>query len=302
MKHLFILNRFAGTHDATGELLAQIKELKADGEIITEFTSCKGDATAIARRYAESGDELRVYACGGDGTANEALCGILGHDNCALGVIPVGTGNDYVRSLAEDTGCFLDLQRMVNAGTRRVDIMMCEGIPALNVISAGYDCEVADRAQKFKRLPLMNGSLAYKLAIVYCLFTKRRHTFVPVADKKRVPLPKGYKSQMLAVAAKGKFYGGGIKSTPCAELSDGMIDFVSIPTIAVPKFIGLLSTFIKGEHIDNPKLPFITHYKCRELTFDNGGLLKIGIDGEMYELENPTMKVIPAAFDVIVPT
>lgn len=302
MKHLFILNKFAGTHDATSDLEQQIKAASTDGDVVIEYTSCSGDAAAIARRYAQTGEDLRVYACGGDGTANEALCGILGYDNCALGIVPVGTGNDYVRSLSADTSVFLDIKRMMDAPVRRVDIMMCADKPALNVISAGYDCEVADRAQKFKRWPLMNGSLAYKLAIVYCLFTKRQHTFIPVADGKRVSLPEGYKSQMLAVAAKGKYYGGGIKCTPCAELDDGQIDFMSIPTISVIRFIKLLSTFIKGEHIDNPDMPFITHYKCRELTFDNGGKIKIGIDGEMFELENPTITTVPDAVSVIVPT
>lgn len=301
MKHLFILNRFAGTHDATQQLEQKIRSLHTDGEVVIEYTSCKGDAAIIAKRYAESGEELRVYACGGDGTANEVLCGILGHSNCALGVIPIGTGNDYVRSFDVDPGTFLDVERMVTSPTRKVDILMCGDKPALNVISAGYDCEVAERAQSLKRLPLMNGSLAYKLAIVCCLFTKRKHTFVPVADDRRVALPQGYRTQMLAIAAKGKFYGGGIKATPTAELSDGLIDFLSIPTVSLLKFAKLVPIFFKGEHIGHPKASFIIHSKCKKLAFDNNGPLKIGIDGEMFEMENPTVTVVPDAVDVIVP-
>ena len=144
MKHLFILNSFAGTKDSTPELEAQIKALPQELDIVIEFTKGKGDATAIARRYAEAGEPLRVYACGGDGTANEALHGIIGHDNAALGVVPVGTGNDYIRSLPAAREDFLDLAKMVRGDTVRADLLKCGEYYALNVISAGYDCEVAD--------------------------------------------------------------------------------------------------------------------------------------------------------------
>ena len=301
MIHLFILNSFAGTKDSTPQLKQEIESLRMDNVAI-EYTSCPGDAEAIARRYAQKGEALRVYACGGDGTANEALHGLVGHDNVALGVIPVGTGNDYVRSLPAPREDFLDIRKMVNGSTVTVDLLKCEDRYALNVVSVGYDCEVADRAQKNKRWPLMSGSLAYKLAIVQCLLTKRKHTFTPYADGEMIPIAKGFKSQMLAVAAKGKYYGGGIKATPYAELDDGLIDFMSIPTVPISYFSWMLGPFERGEHIDHPKgREFILHKKCRELKLDNHGEIKIGIDGEMFVMTDPTITVVPKAFDVIVP-
>ena len=263
--------------------------------------TCQGDAETIARRYAEAGGDLRVYACGGDGTANEAVHGLIGHDHVALGVIPCGTGNDYVRSLPAVQEDFLNIEKMINGSTIRVDLLRCGERYALNVVSAGYDCEVADRAQKNKRWPLMSGSFAYKLAILQCLITKRKHTFIPFADGERIALPAGYKTQMLAVAAKGMYYGGGIKATPCAVLDDGLIDFMSIPTVPIRGFATLLGPFTRGEHIDNPKAPFILHNKCRELRLDNNGALKVGIDGEMFVMDNPVITVVPKAIDIIIP-
>ena len=300
MTHLFILNRYAGTKDHTPELEAQIKALGRD-DVVIEYTSCRGDAAAIARRYAETGEPLRVYACGGDGTANEAAHGVIGHDNAALGVIPVGTGNDYVRSLSDDTEAFRDISRMIGGSNKKVDLLLCGGHYALNCISVGYDCEVADQAQKNKRLPLMSGPFAYKLAIVQCLLTKRKHTFIPYADGVRIKLPEGYKTQMLAVAAKGKYYGGGIKATPYASLDDGLIDFMSIPTVPISAFATLLGAFTRGEHIGNPKAPFIIHNKCTQMKFDNNGDLKIGIDGEMFVMRDPVITVAPKAIDIIIP-
>ena len=300
MTHLFILNKFAGTKDSTPELEAQIKAL-GRSDVAIEYTQCHGDAENIARRYAERGDALRVYACGGDGTANEALRGLIGHDDVALGVIPVGTGNDYVRSLPADHEGFLDIKRMIEGTTIRVDLLKCGERYALNCVSAGYDCEVADRAQKNKRLPLMSGPFAYKLAILQCLITKRKHTFIPYADGERIALPEGYKTQMLAVAAKGKYYGGGIKATPRAELDDGLVDFMSIPTVPISKFATLLGPFTRGEHIDNPKAPFIIHNKCRELQFRDDRELKVGVDGEMFVMKDPVISAVPKAIDIIIP-
>lgn len=301
MTHLFILNSYAGTKDSTPVLKEQIEALQLDNVAI-EYTQGKNDAENIARRYAEKGGGLRVYACGGDGTANEALHGLYGFDDAALGVIPVGTGNDYVRSLPAKTEDFLNLEKMTRGRTVTVDLLKCEDRLALNVVSVGYDCEVADRAQKNKRLPLMSGPLAYKLAIVQCLLTKRKHTFTPYADGKMIPIADGFKSQMLAVAAKGKYYGGGIKATPYAELDDGLIDFMAIPTVPISYFTWMLGPFNRGEHIDHPKgKTFILHEKCRELKLDNHGDIKIGIDGEMFVMKDPVITVIPKAFDIIIP-
>ena len=302
MKHLFILNSFAGTKNSTPELKAKIEALGRN-DVAIEYTQSKGDAENIARRYARLGEPLRVYTCGGDGTANEALQSLYGFDNVALGVVPVGTGNDYVRSLPADTDDFLDINKMINGTEMTVDLLKCDDRLALNVISAGYDCEVADRAQKNKRIPHMSGPAAYKLAIVQCLITKRRHTFVPYADGKAVQIPAGYKTQMLAVAAKGMYYGGGIKATPYARLDDGLIDFMSIPTVPISYFARMIGLFTRGEHIDHPKTKgFILHEKCRELRLDNHGDLKIGIDGEMFVMKDPVISVLPEAFRVIIPS
>lgn len=301
MTHLFILNPFAGTKDSTPELKEQIEALCLPDAVI-EYTQCKGDAENIARRYAEKGEPLRVYACGGDGTANEALQGLLGFENVALGLIPVGTGNDYVRSLPAEPDDFLDLGKMTRGTTMTVDLMKCEDRYALNVVSVGYDCEVADRAQKNKRWPLMSGSFAYKLAIVQCLLTKRKHTFTPIADGKEIPIADGFKSQMLAVAAKGMYYGGGIKATPYAKLDDGLIDFMAIPTVPISYFAWMLGSFTRGEHIDHPEgKKFILNQKCKTLKLDNHGDIKVSIDGEMFVMKDPMITVVPKAFEIIIP-
>ncbi len=302
MKHLFILNAYAGKKSRVDELKEKISKLELDGECFVEVTSAHGDATKIAREYAKKNDDfLRVYACGGDGTANEAMSGLVGFDNCALGVIPVGTGNDFVKSFDFSKEDFLDLEKMTKGDTVKIDLLRCGDNYAMNTISVGYDCAVAKYAQKIKRFPLMSGPTAYKVALVYCLFSKRKHTFVPYADGEKIGIPKGYKTQMLCIAGNGKFYGGGFKATPCAELQDGNIDFLSIPTVSLLAFAKLIGVFTKGEHIGHKNAQFIVHKKCKKMQFKNDTPIDIGLDGEIFNMKDPVITVEPMALSVIIP-
>lgn len=302
MKHVFILNAFAGNKSSVEQLKQQIAKLNLGEECVVEVTQAAGDAKRIANKHVSSTDDfVRVYACGGDGTANEAMSGMVGYKNCALGVIPVGTGNDFVKSFKCGLKGFLDLEKMVTAETTTIDLLECDGIYAMNNISVGYDCAVAKQAQKIKRFPLMTGPAAYKVALVYCLFSKRKHGFEVFADGKKVSLPQGYKTQMMCVAGNGKFYGGGFKATPLASFVDGNIDFISVPTISLIKFAQLVGIFSRGEHIGHKKATFITHKKCKKIEFRYDTNIDIGFDGEIYNLKNPVISILPSAFNVIVP-
>lgn len=300
MKHLFILNAYAGKKSRVEELKEKIKSLNLD--CIIEETKSHGDAKRIANEYVSKSDDfVRVYACGGDGTANEAMSGMVGYDNCALGVVPVGTGNDFVKSFDFATDDFRDLEKMVNGDTVTIDLLECSGHYALNTISVGYDCAVAKLAQKIKRFPLMTGPTAYKVALVYCLFSKRKHSLVPFADDEKVEIPQGYKTQMMCVAGNGKYYGGGFKATPYAQFNDGNIDFLSVPTISLIKFAQLVGIFVKGEHIGHKKAPFIVHKKCKKLQFKDDKSIDIGLDGEIFNIKDPVVTVKPSCFKIIVP-
>lgn len=302
MKHLFILNAFAGKKSSVEELKKKILELELIGECVIRETKGPNDATKIVREYISSTDDfVRVYACGGDGTANEAMSGMVGLSNCALGVIPVGTGNDFVKSFDYSIDDFRNLEKMTEGKIETIDLFECDGHYAMNTISVGYDCAVAKQAQKIKRFPFMTGPSAYKAALVYCLFSKRKHTLRPFADDVEIKLPQGYKTQMMCIAGNGKFYGGGFKATPYAQFNDSNIDFVSVPTISLIQFAQLVGIFAKGEHIGHKKAPFITHKKCQKLQFKDDKSIDIGLDGEIYNIKDPIITVVPSALKIIVP-
>lgn len=302
MEHLFIINPKAGKSDRSKELLEKIKSLDTQDKITVKITTEQGEAVSLVKNHLENtADFTRIYACGGDGTANEVLTGMVGFENCAVGVVPLGTGNDFVRSFEEfSKEDFLDIEKMMRGDDTLVDVMECSGRYSMNIMSAGFDSAIAKNVDKFKRLPFVSGSFAYKLSIIYCIFTKRKHRYRVIVDGKK--FTDTDMSTLLVVAGKGKYYGGGMKAAPKASLSDGKIDFMHVETVSVPKVIFLLSTYIKGGHVDNPKFSFVKTMKCDSVTFErDDGDIDIGFDGEIISMHNPTIRVIPKAVRVILP-
>lgn len=298
LKHLFIINKTAGKGDSLERVLEQLKKLKND-DIVIRYTEYPGHATDLAREYvSQSDDFVRVYACGGDGTVNEVITGIYDLKNCALAPIPTGSGNDFIRSFEKPKEDFLNIEKMLNSSELEIDLLKCNDRVSCNSITIGFDCAVAKNVEKFKKKKFITSSFAYKLSIFYCLFNGRKHNFRIKLDGKELENDGTY---LLSLCAKGKYYGGGIKCAPRADNSDGFIDFMVIPTVGVIKFIGLLPSFTKGEHLDNPKADFIIHKKCREVEYISDTPVEIGIDGEIVTVSGVKISLLPKSLKVIIP-
>ena len=302
MRHIFIINPAAGKGDATEKLRRQIHNLKTDDAVEIYITRCAGDALRKAEKEASSGDRVHIYACGGDGTANEVLTGVAGYSNCAVGIVPLGSGNDFVKSLEpyakED---FLDVQRMVDGDEKTIDLIRCGDKYSMNVFSVGFDAIVAKNVSKFKKLPLVSGSLAYNMSVAYCLFTKRKHRVKILIDGKPFDGADYKKTTLLAVGGNGRFYGGGFKAAPEAELSDGYMDFVHCSTLSVFKFARMVGKYKRGEHINNPKLPFITFRRCKTIEFIAEEPVDVNVDGEICPMTNPKAELLEGALKIVLP-
>ena len=108
MEHLFIINPAAGSRDRTEEYSKLIRRICGERGISCRIavSAAPGDCKRLAREAAESGEEVRIYACGGDGTLNEVAAGAAGYDNAAVTVFSGGSGNDFVM-LFDDPKAFL---------------------------------------------------------------------------------------------------------------------------------------------------------------------------------------------------
>ena len=121
MKHIFIINPTAGKYDSRQRIYEMAEHLRtAHGlDVQCILTKKQGHATEIAQKLCQTGEPLRFYACGGDGTVNEVANGIIGYDNAAMSVIPVGTGNDFLKNFGEDMPRFSDAEPPVPHGRHR---------------------------------------------------------------------------------------------------------------------------------------------------------------------------------------
>ena len=113
MKHVFIINPTAGKSDSRQKIYDMAEKLRQDHglEVQCLLTKKQGHATEIARRLCQSGEELRLYACGGDGTINEVANGIAGFANAAMTAIPTGYGQRLFEKLRPGRG---EIQRRRN--------------------------------------------------------------------------------------------------------------------------------------------------------------------------------------------
>ena len=302
-KHFFLINPAAGKRDATRTILEKLSSLPSSLSVSHALTKAPGHAHELIREALaslESGDELTLYACGGDGTLFEALNAGFGDPRFSLASVPVGSGNDFIKSFPEYAAAdFLDLPRLVSGKTVAVDSLLAGGYHSLNILSAGFDAAVCRYMTKYKRLPLVGGKGAYDLALVDALLHSRKHFFRLIADGEEIE--DGTHPHLFVIAANGRYYGGGFKASPRSVLDDGLMDVITIPTLSIPRFLRLVGYFKRGEHLENPLLPFVRHSLRKNLRILSPEEISLNLDGEVVSLRDPEIRILPASVRVILP-
>ncbi|HHZ06195.1 MAG TPA: YegS/Rv2252/BmrU family lipid kinase [Clostridiales bacterium] len=302
MQYLFIINPVAGKRDFVELLMDKIHLLQSKYPIKVVVTQHAGHAREIIDSNVETfhGSQLYIFACGGDGTLNEVINGAWKYPNVSVGCIPYGSGNDFIKSFEHfKKSDFLNIENMINGSSLPVDLLFVNNIAGINMVTAGYDCAVAKEKDTFKKLPLVSGGLAYRLSVLHCLISKLHHQFTLVADGNVIhDISNDY---LFAIAANGKYYGGGYKSAPKANLCDGYIDFVRVPTLPRLKFIQLVGSFKKGYHLDDPRISFIKCMRCKKLEIKSNKTIDVNVDGEIIPMKNPVITIKHNATRFILP-
>lgn len=294
MRDVYIINPAAGKQDDTVELTRRIRDVYGDGCKILVTTGV-GDAMAKARAEAETGDEVRIFACGGDGTSFEVLNGIVGYKNAAIGVVPIGSANDFIKYFGFDSKPrFLDIKRQKNGTLFPIDLIKAGDKYCMNQCCAGLDAQVADIMQRYKRLPLVSGSMAYNLAVVRAMLGKLGIKMKVTADGK--VFKEG--SVLFAVCANAQVYGGGYISAPEANVSDGLLDCVTIDTVSKLQVPGLLPKYKAGKHRE---LDVCTMGKCKTFEFSAEKPIPVSLDGEIIHTDNFICEVVEDGINFVLP-
>ena len=317
---LVVVNVFAASRKA-GSIWKKAAVMLEDAGLPykAKFTGGKYNAIELSRMACAEGYR-KFIAVGGDGTVHDVLDGIadfvasagedgLSFSDFILGVLPVGSGNDWVKS----TGVPRDIQGAVDAVVRgctgQQDVVKVETLDPSSMDSAplsvsymanvggvGLDarvCEIVNRKKEQGR----RGKKLYVSALLYCI--KHR---VPVRAKIVCDGKEVFDGRYLSIAfGVGKYSGGGMRQTPLAELGDGLLDVTVIPDI--PMWIiakEIFKLFTGNFH----KVPVLTQAKCQEVLVIPDGEADAEpaeVDGEVVGRAPVRMSVLKEQVRVVMP-
>ena len=283
MKHLFIINPAAGSRDRTKKYKEQIEAVCAGLDYRIEVSKAPGDCTRIAREAALTGEEYRLYACGGDGTLNEVAAGAAGHDNVAVTVFSGGSGNDFVK-LFDDPKAFFQLDRLLDAEEATFDLIRCNGDISLNICSVGLDARIGTDVANYKRIPLLQGFAAYAASTVINLFKGISEHYVVRINGEE------FDSEMTFVCAcNGRFYGGGFNPVPEADPTDGLLDVLLVDKVKLLQVPGIIGKYKNGQYRLLPKL--VKYFKTKALTILCDKETPVNLDGELRTAKTVEIRV-----------
>jgi YegS/Rv2252/BmrU family lipid kinase len=292
VRALMVHNPTAGGGRAGRLVPAVLARLRDGGvEVEQHRTRSLEDGRVAAGEAAAAFDA--VVAVGGDGTVGACAAGLADAGpgaRAALGVVPIGGGNDAARSFglpADDplaaAGLLPRLQR------RPADLATVAGRAYLNVAGAGFDSEVNRVANQ--RLGWVKGRPRYVGAVLAELVVCRRASFELVLDG-QASRPRGW----LVAVANGPSYGGGMRVAPAASLQDGLLDVVVVHDIGKLEFLKTFPKVFSGRHVEHPA---VSVHRAGRVELDADRPLAVYADGEPAGTLPATFEVRRAAITVL---
>jgi diacylglycerol kinase (ATP) len=278
-----------------GRVIAQRKVISSfldehrEVQPIWHVTEAPGHASRIVEALPE---EVLVAAVGGDGTVHEVAAACVGTQR-TLGVLPVGSGNCYVKALGVGTSLRRALEILVRGKTRVVDAGEVNGVLFNDGLGIGFDAEVAARVA---RAPNYLGGFGRYLWSVLQLLPGFRCREVTLKLDGREAIQS--KTVLVAVAL-GTTYGGRFKLAPASRLDDGLFDVVWSEELGRAEAASLIPAVLRGTHLNYPKIHLA---RAREVEVSFGEITPAHVEGEML---SPARifhaKVLPEALRVVVP-
>ncbi len=230
----------------------------------------KGHAKLLTEQIIAS-KENNVIVMGGDGTIHEVINGFSNFDEVTLGIIPCGTGNDFVCSLNIPLNPIKALEIILNGKSKFVDYMQMPSVRGINIIGMGIDVSVLE---KYSNLKNKN-----KLSYAWCLF-KTLLDFEYSSFKATFDGVEKDCNSFVAVIANGNQYGGGIKICPSANPLDSNLDFLVVNQIPKNKILGKLIKLLKGKVMTFKETE---HFTCKKIKIETPAPCTIQVDGELYQ-------------------
>ena len=284
-QHLFIINPAAGSRNRTEEYSEMIHKIcrarKLDYEV--RVSTAPGECTRIAREACETGQELRIYACGGDGTLNEVVAGAAGFSNAAVTVFSGGSGNDFVK-IFDEPKAFFDLNRLLDADEVTFDLIRCNDDISLNICSVGLDARIGTDVSNYKRLPLLSGFRAYAASTVFNVIKGISEHYRVEIDGETID-----GNQTLICVCNGRYYGGGFNPMPEADPTDGMLDVLLVKKVSRMQVASVIGKYKDGRYKE--LLHLARPFRTKKVRILCDKPTPINLDGELRVAQDITMEV-----------
>ena len=295
MKHLFIINPAAGSHNQTESYRKKIAEVceKRGLDYSIRVSGAPGRCRKIAREAAETGKEYRLYACGGDGTLNEVVSGAAGFPNVAVTVFSGGSGNDFARMFSEPEA-FKNLERLLDAEEMEFDLIKCNDDYSLNICSVGLDARIGHDVSNYKRIPLLSGFRAYAVSTVMNVVKGIHEHYIVEVDGERID-----GRFTLICACNGRYYGGGFCPVPQADPTDGKLEVLLVRDVSRLKVAQVVGAYKNGKYADFPHL--IRHITTDKIKIICDKETGINLDGEKRDATEIEMSVAKEKLRFFIP-
>ncbi len=299
-----IVNPYANRGDSHHRIDAGLQALATSGlQFSIELTEYRGHAIKLAEAAARAGHTM-VVAAGGDGTVHEVANGILraaegqeGPAPTTLGVLPVGSGNDFSWGLGLHGDLDEALERLRKGRTRVIDVGYLESDVEppryfLNILGGGFDSRVNIEAHKMKRL---RGFSIYAVALFKTLAIYYRSPVTTLRyDGKEYTFP-----MLMTLIANGPRLGGGFIAAPDAMHDDGLFDLCIVHKTGRLDMLGMVPKFMAGKHTSHPK---VTMVRTAALEIESPEGFPSQADGEEIGSEVRRLKatIVPQRLRVVV--
>ena len=291
MKTLIVLNPVAGSVGNVDELAEKLRLIN-DAEL--RVTTKQGDAENFSREAADHGFDL-IVAAGGDGTLNAVING-LGEriSDVSVGLVPLGTGNDFARSLNLPKDIDTSIELIERRQTRQIDAVRVTSDCTryfVNVSGGGFSGIVDE-----KLTPEMKttwGPLAYLRGAAEALPELCAYrTEMLLDDSEQIAM-----NLYNVIVANGRYVAGGIPIAPEAVIDDGLLDIILIPERPAAHIALLMGQILLGEHLTNEALVF---RRAAKLAVNSHPGMWFNVDGELVGNEPAVFEVMPRALRFVV--
>ncbi len=289
---VFIVNPIAGNGFGLKYLptvQAMVEKQGIPAEVV--LTERHGHATDLALYYAEKGYKY-IIGVGGDGTLNEICVPLINKPGVVVGIIPAGTGNDFIQILGlPDRFADKDWETFFKLNVIRMDAGSVNGMYFINGMGLGFDAEVAAQNYTKPGETKMGGKQKYVWHIVKTLLFFR--------EKRMITRSNGSCHEtdcFINTIAIGRRFAGSFFLTPKAIANDGLLDVCSIRKLNLFERFRLLLMVPKGTHVNDRR---VHYYQTPELSLEFTSEVPFHIDGELNFAKEFNVKLIPGALNMI---